>query len=294
MYKYKSFGLNIHSEIFLPELAVDDSYKPDLLIHFGDFNEFSGETVVEGEYFRLTENSIYRFWNDIGKFKINNGNEITVKPAKDVNEVVFRSFILGTVMASLLYQRGLFVLHASAVNVNDEVIAFLGNKGYGKSSTAMTFYKEGYPIIADDYIAIKPNSVPLVYPGFPSLRLSYKSRVQGDFSQERVYYKDVEIDKIHVPANGNFSLSKIPLKKLYVLKRGNQLKISEFTPQEALMKLVENTFGISRFRKSDFVDNLKQCSSLLDHIDISLLEVPDSLEELQKVVELIRKDIEQI
>lgn len=293
MYKYKAFGLNIHSEIVLPELEVEESSKYDLIIRFGNFNEFSGETVVEGENFRLTEDSIYRFWDDIGKFKITGGNEIIIKPASGVNDVVFRSFILGTVMTSLLYQRGLFVLHASAVNVNGEVIAFLGNKGYGKSSTAMTFYKSGYPLIADDYIAIKPNNDPLVYPGFPSLRLSYKSRFHGDFSQEIVYYKDVEIDKIHVPADSNFSLDKIPLKKLYVLKRGNKFKISEFKPQEALMKLVENTFGISRFKKSDFVDNLRQCSSLLDHVDISLLEVPDSLEELQKVVELIKKDIEQ-
>ena len=31
-----------------------------------------------------------------------------------LNKQLFRSFILGTVMASLLYQRGLFLLHASA------------------------------------------------------------------------------------------------------------------------------------------------------------------------------------
>lgn len=294
MYKYKAFGLNIHSEIFLPELAVNESDKHDLIIRCGEFDEFSGETIVEGENFRITEDSIYRFWEDIGKFKIIGGNEIIIKLVSSVNDVVFRSFILGTIMASLLYQRGLFVLHASAVNVNNEVIAFLGHKGYGKSSTAMIFYKEGYSIIADDYITIKPNSVPIIYPGYPSLRLSYKSRVLGDFSRDRVYYKDFEIDKIHVPVDSNFSLEKIPLKKLYVLKRSTKLKISEFRPQEALMKLVENTFMIRGFKKSDFIDNLKQCSSLLDHVDISLLEVPDSLEDLQKVVELIRKDIEQV
>jgi hypothetical protein len=197
-------------------------------------------------------------------------------------------------MTSLLYQRGLFVLHASAVNINGNVIAFLGNKGYGKSTTAMTFYKKGYPIIADDYIAVDPkNSIPLVCPGYPSLRLSYKSRIYGNFSLERVYYKDHEIDKIHVPVSLNFSLDKISLKKLYMLKRGENLKVSKFKPQEALMKLVENTFGISRFKKSDFVHNLNQCASLLNHVDISLLEVPDSLEKLDEVVEFVKKDIKK-
>lgn len=292
MFKYKSYGLNIHSEIFLPELARCNSDKHDLMILKGNFDEFSGKSVVEGENFRVTEDSIYRFWDDIGKFKVTNGNKIIVEPAKDVNEVILRSFILGTVMASLLYQRGLFVIHSSAVNVNGNVITFLGNKGYGKSTTAMAFYREGYPIIADDYITIDPeNNIPLVYPGFPSLRLSFKSRSHGNFSLEKVHYKDQEIDKIHVPADGNFSLKEMPLKKLYVLKRGENLNISDFKPQEALMKLVENTFGISRFKKSDFVDNLNQCASLLEHVDISLLEIPESLDEMHKVVELVKKDI---
>lgn len=295
MYNYRAFGLNIQSEIYLPELAAKSFDKPDLTIKYGNFEVYSGKSVVEGEYFRVTEDAIYRFWDDIGKFKIINGNEIVMEEALDVNEVVLRSFILGTIMAALLYQRGLFVLHASAVSINNEIVAFLGNKGYGKSTTAMTFYKEGYPIIADDYIAIDPeNSIPLVYPGYPSLRLSYKSRDHGNFSRERVYYKDHEIDKLHVRVDDNFSFDKIPLKKLYVLKRGEELKISAFRPQEALMKLVENTFGIVRFKKEDFVYNLTQCSSLLDHVDVSLLEVPDSLEELHEVVELVKNDIKKI
>ena len=41
------------------------------------------------------------------------------------------------------------------VNMNNEVIAFLGNKGYGKSTTAMTFYKEDIQLVADDYIGIQ-------------------------------------------------------------------------------------------------------------------------------------------
>ena len=290
MYQYKAFGMNIHSEIFLPELMTKRSGLPDLTIRQGNFDELSGKSLVEGENFRVTKNSIYRFWGDIGKFKISNSNEILIEQAPHLNKLVLRSFILGTIMTSLLYQRGLFVLHASAVNMNNGVIGFLGNKGYGKSTIAMTFYKEGYPIIADDYIALKPDNISSVFPGFPSLKLSYKSRIWGSFNQERVYNNDNEIDKIYIPADTNFSLDELPLKKLYLLKRGEALKISDFKPHNALMNLVENTFGISRFKKSDFVNNLNQCEKLLSKVKISLLEVPDSLEGLPKVVKLIKND----
>lgn len=292
MYKYKAFGLNIHSEIFLPELVQYESENPDLIIHYDTIDIISDEFLVKGKTFRVTKNSIYKFFDDIGKFKISNGNEIIIDPYKNVNEVVLRSFILGTVMASLLYQRGLFVIHSSAVNLNDTVIAFLGNKGYGKSTIAMTFYKEGYPIIADDYIAVNPeNEVPLVYPGFPSLRLSYKSRKHGNFSLKRVYYKEYEIDKLHVPTDNNFSLKEISLKKLYILKRGETLRITSLKTQEAVMKLIENTFEMTLFKKSDFVENLNHCVSSLKHIDISLLEIPESLDEMYKVVELVKNDL---
>ena len=33
-------------------------------------------------------------------------------------------------------------------------VAFSGFKGFGKSTTAMAFYQEGYPLVADDYIKI--------------------------------------------------------------------------------------------------------------------------------------------
>lgn len=291
MYQYTAFGLNIHSEIFLPELFPEKSENPDIVIREGNI-DLPSESVLEGENFKVVENAIYRFWEDIGKFKISNGNEILIEQVKDLNMLLLRSFVLGNIMTSLLNQRGFLVLHASAININNDAVAFLGNKGYGKSTTAMTFYKKGYQIVADDYIVIQfENGLPFVYPGFPSLRLSYNSRKYGDFSLEKVFYKNREIEKIYVPTDNNFSLNKIPLKKLYVLKREEYLKISDIELQGSLIKLVENTFGITRFNESDSIKHLNQCSSLLNKVNISLLEVPDSLEDLYKVVKLIKKDV---
>ena len=99
---------------------------------------------MEGNNFKVTKNAIYRFWDEIGAFKISNGSEIIVNPSVNINQRILRSFILGTVFASLLHQRGLLILHASAVNINNE--AFLGDKGCGKSTTAMAFCNEGYPL----------------------------------------------------------------------------------------------------------------------------------------------------
>ena len=62
-----------------------------------------------------------------------------------LDKIILRNFLLGTVFATFLRLRGLFVLHASSVNINGSAVAFSGFKGYGKSTTAMAFYNEGYP-----------------------------------------------------------------------------------------------------------------------------------------------------
>ena len=88
-----------------------------------------------------------------------------------------------------------------------------------------------------------------------------------------------------------FQTSKIPLKQIYMLKRGKKLKITDLNPQKSLMELIKNTFGINRFKKSDFKLNLGQCAKILEYANLSLLEVPDSLEEMYEIVDFVKEDI---
>ena len=173
-----AFGLKIHSEIPLPELISSKSETADITIYLVKLDLPMNTLLNEGLNYKVKKNAIFRFWDEIGKFKITK-HSIIVDPVHSLNKIILRSFILGTIFATLLSLRGLFVLHASSVNINGFAIAFSGFKGYGKSTTAMAFYNEGYPVVADDYIAIEfdNNDIPFISPGFPSLRLSQESRI---------------------------------------------------------------------------------------------------------------------
>ena len=241
-FKYKAFGLNIHSIIPIPELRISKSKTADITIKLGEVNILSKDILDEGISYKITENSIYRFWDLIGKFKITK-DSIIVNPANDVNKIILRNFLLGTVFATLLRLRGLFILHASSVNINGSAVVFSGFKGYGKSTTAMAFYNEGYPIVADDYISIEFNhdNIPTISPGFPNLRLSNESREAMGFDK---FNSDNQIDKKYLSTPKSFSSNKLQLKKIYILQRGNESKIINIKPQEAFIELVKNTFGI--------------------------------------------------
>lgn len=291
-YKYETFGLKIHSAILLPELRPSESETADITIYLGEVDLPTMNVLNEGFSYNVTENAIYRFWDDIGKFKITN-TSITVDPVQGLNKIILRTFLLGTVFATLLRLRGLFVLHASSVNINGSAVAFSGFKGYGKSTTAMAFYNGGYPIVADDYIAIEfdSNDIPIISPGFPSLRLSSKSREVMGLNFDKANLEKNIMDKTYASVPKSFSSYKIPLKKIYMLQRGKESKIIDLKHQETFMELVKNTFGIHIFSKLELPDNFFQCEKIFKNVDISLLEIPDSLEKIHEVVKIVEEDM---
>jgi hypothetical protein len=290
-FRYKAFGLNIHSIIPLPELGISKFETADIIINVGEVNVFPEDILNEGVSYKITADTIYRFWELIGKFKITK-DSIIVDPVNGVNKIILRNFLLGTIFATLLRLRGLFVLHASSVNINGSAVAFSGFKGYGKSTTAMVFYNEGYPIVADDYISIEfdHENIPTISPGFPSLRLSNESR---EFLGIDKFNSNNQIDKTYLSTMKSFSNNKIPLKKIYILQRDKESKIINIKPQEAFMELVKNTFGIYMYPKLELPTNFFSCEKIVKNIDVSILKISDSLEKIQEVVNIVEKDIEK-
>jgi len=291
-FKYKAFGLNIHSTIQLPELRISESEKADIIIALGKVDLFNKTVLNEGLSYKVTENALYRFWDDIGKFRITK-DSIIIDPTPEVDIIILRSFILGTVFATSLRLRGLFVLHASSVNINGSAVAFSGFKEYGKSTTAMAFYNEGYPVVADDYIAIEfdINGIPFVSPGFPSLRLSSKSRKFMGLIFDKYNFEKNIMDKTYASVPKFFSSYKTPLKKIYILQRTKESKITKLKPQESFIELVKNTFGIDMFSKLELPDNFFQCERLVKNVEVSILEIPDELTKIHEVIKIVEKDM---
>lgn len=291
MFTYEAFGLKIHSEISLPELKQYESEIPDLTIQLMKVDPNLGTALNEGFSFKTTKNAVYRFWDVIGKFKITK-DFIAVDPVPGLNETVLRNFLLGTVFATFLRRRGLFVLHASSININNSAVAFSGFKGYGKSTTALAFYNSGYPLVTDDYITVEfYKDVPFVSPGFPSLRLSNESR--SCMGLEKFNMDPEILFKTYAELPELFSNNKLHLRKVYMLQRGKKVEITPLKPKEAFMELVKNTFGIDMFSKSELPDNFFQCEKLVKTVDVSILEIPDSLDEIHKVVRMVEDDIKQ-
>jgi hypothetical protein len=123
-------------------------------------------------------------------------------------------------MAILLHQRGYMVLHASAVEVGNKAVAFLGPKGRGKSSIAATLYTRGHRLITDDVLAVRvEDGKATVLPAFPHVKLwrGVAEALLDDAHQRDISPLYEGIDKGFCMVGDLFVEEPIELHQIYVL-----------------------------------------------------------------------------
>jgi hypothetical protein len=207
---------------------------------------------------------------------------------------VIRLPLLGASFAVLLHQRGLYVMHASAVSVGDCAIAFLGPKGHGKSSMAAAFYARGHHLLADDLVAVDLTNpkTPLIIPGFPQFKLWPETAASVlDDDPENLPLLAPGYEKRGRRAADGFSSNPLPLRCLYVIDEVDDLEVSPLSPQDAIADLIGNSY-IARFGRNALhgaaaAKHLLQSVSLVNHVSVFSLKRPDSLALLPSIVQKI-------
>jgi hypothetical protein len=131
MFSYFAYGLGIKSTLSLPEFAVAER-ECDVMItqkRNGGMPYSYSEASGKPQFHKVTpEETVFSF-KYMGVFQVCRGREINIFPILDAETRLIQLVISGTAMAILLFQRGLLVLHASAVEVDGGVVVFLAQSG---------------------------------------------------------------------------------------------------------------------------------------------------------------------
>ena len=299
MYNYTAYNLNISSAVFLPELQTSTHQIADVIIKFGKIGLTLPQPEPTWDYFHLEGDSAYLYWKVVGKFLVKSGREIIIDPLPDVEERVLRLPLLGAVLAMLLHQRQYLVLHASAMVIGDSAAVFLGPKGQGKSTMAATLYGRGHKQMTDDAAAININNYasPILLPGFPQIKLWPEAATValGD-NPEKLRKIHPEVEKRARPTVENFLQKSLPLKRVYILSQGSDIKIKPLQIQEAVTKLIANSYipmllGKKFLQSETTALHLRQCTHIAKNTPIYSLERPRSLDLLPKVAQLVEEDL---
>ena len=300
MFSYFAYGLNISSEIALPEFISVDSHPVnlvDLEITIDRSRAISDlvppEAINEGALIQLNTSQALIYVRGTGVFIIENGSHVTIIPDTTSRELLIRFYLVGTIMGVVLYQRKFLVLHASAVNINGGAVAFLGISGEGKSSTAATFVTHGYSIITDDVAPIDLTSNSLImHPGFPQVK------VGAEIAQALGYdYKSLQAvhtfkEKRALQPRKGFSIAPIPLKRIYVLTTAKEFAIAPIRASEAVTELARHSRPTTLYH-SGGAAHFFQCANLVKQQTIYRLSRPKNTRLLSELVREVEQDLSQ-
>ena len=285
---YQAYNLYIASELPLPEL-VESEGKPDVIVRFGKVNN-TGEIQHDGGSTFRGEVA------EVGKFFIHKGREVVIDPILGVEEARLRTILLGPILSVLLRQRGLLVLHASCVGINNKALAFMGGSGWGKSTLAAAFHIKGYDILTDDVMPVEiVADCPIVFPAYPQFKLFPEALASLGQDSESLSPVSQNSPKLSYKFARGFQQTPLPLERIYVLDKGSAHKITKLQPQEAFVELVRHTRAISLVTNPQFVtSHMRLCSELIKNVSFCRFTRKPSLTDLPELVKLIEDDLVQI
>jgi hypothetical protein len=199
---------------------------------------------ADGTYFGF-------FYNDGARFAVDReGRELWADWPDGYSIEDAATYLVGPVLGFVLRLRGITPLHASAVAIDDQVIALVGVPGAGKSTTAAAFAHLGFGVLSDDVAPLQEHDEQfLVMPGYPRVNL-WPDSVRALLGDENALPLITSTWGKHYLAldrnERRFHSQASPLGAVYILGERDtertEPSIEELAFGDALVSLVANTY----------------------------------------------------
>jgi len=232
-------------------------------------------------------------------------NVSVVKP-DHIKPERLKSYLLGSVLSSILRARGTICLHASVVEIDGRAIAFTGPKSAGKSTTAAALVQYGARMLTDDIAAITTADRRYhVQPGYMYLRLLPNSidALYGE-SKDKPPATMFGNSKKHIKLDqdgngyGTYCPDPMPLSCIFQLEPRSISAVttvaSRVAPKDRFMMLFQNVYGFLLAKESTYANEFKIISELANSTPIYRMQRLDDIDKLAMVCETIFENIDNL
>jgi len=212
-------------------------------------------------------------------------------PFRSCSPALMRHLFLDQIMPLLLSLTGEWVMHASAVEHEGRAIAFVGDSGAGKSTMAATFGRAAGRILADDSVMVRETAGQfLVSAPYASLRLWEDSAAALRLGRGQAAHRNGKRRFLR-SSQVSFAAGPLPLDAICVLDRTNSrdgaAALCRMSAADALVLLVKSTFKFDISQRSFLEREFRFLSHLVASVPCYRLTVPDSLDELPSLRQLV-------
>lgn len=311
-YWYDIYGIRLCSQIQLsfPESESAESADVSVIAAAPDFfRKATRFAVVETNptrwyrYAQLDNGQSYLRWDDLFEFLIDaDGSRIWCGWLGAASLESLQVYLLGHALSFALIRQGYEPLHATAVVIDGQAIAFLGPSGFGKSSLAAAFLADGHRLLTDDMLILthtdrgyKAQSGPRRIKLFPKMAHGFLAETASAVPMNS------ETEKLVLPLSADQRHhGSAPLCALYVLGPPREMhakqsiKLTPLTAKEAFIGLVGGTFNPLIGDPDRLRRQYGECLSIASRVPARRIVYPRVLAMLPAVKHTILADLAAI
>ena len=224
---YTAFGLQISSDIQLPELRADVKAEadPDQVIIAASSRK-DWPAINSSDHSTPSLQMIPADWRleleGIGWFRAHEGRFISWQRWDDsVSDRDLRTFLVSSALGALLIQRGFLVLNGTALVKDGKALLLLGSPASGKSTLAWCLHEQGWQLLSSELTVIDEQG--MVLPGMQQLKLWFDAaeELMLDWQQLPMVRKALKRYAI-LPPDLSVVSEPMPLAVIYGLNRREQ------------------------------------------------------------------------
>jgi hypothetical protein len=317
-FRYEAYGLVLQSNLPIKGLvrASSSNTSPDIKINLGlipavdpancnrklryasPYVSDTGEPALqvwargEAEFLQIQFSDGVEFWLDC------NVSTLWGRWPENVTLEDALGYLVGPVFGLVLRLRGVICLHASAVNINDRGVIFVGSEGAGKSTMAAAFARQGFFVLSDDIVALSEYGHEFrALPAYPRVNLWPDSVEILYGSREALPRITAGWEKrclvLGENAGARFEQRALPLGAIYILGDGmpeGKECVEQIAQKEALMLLVANTYATNFLDAEQRAVEFAVLSHLVATVPVRMINSPKDVAVVEQLCEIIRRD----
>jgi hypothetical protein len=206
------------------------------------------------------------------------GASIRASHAEGLEPWLWQRFLVAQVLPFTALLQGLEVFHASAVVLEDRVLAIVGGSGGGKTSVGLNLVLRGMPFFTDDVLALELRGTELVSmpgPGSANVRDEELRRLceQADARVGEIVGRGTESLRVVVDRDER----ELPLGVVYFLERSADHRRLRFEPTTDPYLLLASTFNFVIRTPERLAAQLDTCAALARSAALFRVRAPRSV-----------------
>ena len=241
-----AYGLHIRSEIPLPFGSAAREAEPDVTIRVGATPEALAPSADRFGAWQTMPGVYLLGVKGVARYLVTGGREIVVQPTGGSEATKLQDYLVGSVLAACLQQRGVATFHASAIATGAGAVLFAGRSGSGKSTLLAALLDHGYPMLADDVtgVVLDSGGRPTALAAFPRVRLcadavdklGWQARTRAPAGVDKRPFAPIE----------SFRTEPLAVAAIFVLSphTGAELEITPAPLAQAFWRLLQHTYRI--------------------------------------------------